>query len=303
MIRNNKSDEDLVDPKIEIFKHEPNNRPQFDDDAAQSLARLANENAHSTENDKADAESALKREWQDVEHKQVFVLDVYRSSASDSDENGDEISGWWGIEALHAPGHTSDHTVFVVVNGQGLPPPAASTLEGEYTSPLDPQVLHTATEHESSAMFTGDAVLGHGTAVFENLAQYMHSLEHVMLAYYSTSGQDASKRVPIGYPAHGAQIENIQAKLKEYIAHRKERERQILDALQGHTSTDRTVTAMQIVKIVYKDVPENLHEAAKGGVLQVLAKLEGEKKVGRVEGDERDKWNLLDDASGETSSQ
>jgi hypothetical protein len=36
---------------------------------------------------------------------------------------------------------------------------------------------------------------------------------------------------------------------------------------------------MEIVKIIYRDVPENLHEAANKGVLQILRKLKAEDKV------------------------
>ena len=46
---------------------------------------------------------------------------------------------------------------------------------------------------------------------------------------------------------------------------------------------------MEIVKVIYKDVPENLHEAAERGVVQVLDKLEKEDKV---RADDSQRWEL-----------
>ncbi|EPS31128.1 hypothetical protein POX_h09426 [Penicillium oxalicum] len=56
---------------------------------------------------------------------------------------------------------------------------------------------------EENALFTGDNVLGHGFAVVPDLAAYMASLEHMV-------AQDCTT----GYPAHGAVIENLLAKMQ-----------------------------------------------------------------------------------------
>jgi len=154
------------------------------------------------------------------------------------------------LRALHCPGHTTDHMAFVL--------------------------------EEEEAMFTGDNVLGHGTAVFEDMTAYMSSLE-VM----------AGKVGGIAYPGHGDVIKDGKQKIQGYIAHRKERENQVLEVLnqansKGGTS-EAALTSMEIVKVIYTDVPESLHEAAQRGIVQILQKLV---KDGKVEDEAQDRWRV-----------
>ncbi|EMD00235.1 hypothetical protein BAUCODRAFT_30705 [Baudoinia panamericana UAMH 10762] len=149
------------------------------------------------------------------------------------------------LRAFHCPGHTTDHMAFI--------------LEDE------------------DAMFTGDNVLGHGTAVFEDLPAYMDSLNRMQ---HQFSGR--------AYPGHGAVIEDGKTKIQEYIAHRKEREDQILGVMKDEPPNSggeagEGWTSMQIVRVVYKDYPESLHMPAERGVLQVLSKLGGESRVRKCE--------------------
>ncbi|KAF7196083.1 Lactamase-like protein nscB [Pseudocercospora fuligena] len=94
------------------------------------------------------------------------------------------------IKALHSPGHTIDHMSFIL--------------------------------EEENAMFTGDNVLGHGTAVFEDLATYINSLHKMEAAFTGKA-----------YPAHGAVIEDGPRKVREYIEHRRQREEEVLRTLEG----------------------------------------------------------------------
>ena len=91
--------------------------------------------------------------------------------------------------------------------------------------------------------------------------------------------------------AQGTVIEDGRGKIDEYIAHRKQREEEILQAL---SDIGNEATSMELVKIVYKDVPENLHEPAANGVVQVLRKLEGE---GRVAKGQHERWQIADKAT------
>ncbi|TIA55729.1 Metallo-hydrolase/oxidoreductase [Aureobasidium pullulans] len=142
------------------------------------------------------------------------------------------------LRAFYCPGHTNDHMALVL--------------------------------EEENAMFTGDNVLGQGTAVFEDLSAYMDSLQKMQ---HEFSGQ--------AYPGHGPVIENGKAKIQEYIRHRQEREGQIVDVLGREVEGGKKGwQSMDLVRVIYKGYPENLHAPAERGVLQVLEKLKKEGRVG-----------------------
>ena len=153
------------------------------------------------------------------------------------------------LRAIFTPGHAPDHLCFLL--------------------------------EEEHALFSGDNVLGVGTTVIplENgdLLDYMSSLEKLLA--------EAPARI---YPAHGPVIPDGVAKLREYLAHRRERERQVLEALQ------RADTIPAIVKIVYAAYPAALHAAAGQSVASHLVKLEREGRVRRPAGSEAlsARWTL-----------
>jgi endoribonuclease LACTB2 len=149
------------------------------------------------------------------------------------------------LRAIHSPGHTVDHCGFVL-------------------------------EEEAGALFSGDAVLGHGTAVFEDLAAYVRSLSTL---------KDACGETARIYPAHGAVVDKGRLKLQEYMDHRRQREDEVLKVV----GEEDGVTSMEIVKVVYKNYPEALHAPAEGGTRLVLRKMEGEGKVA-VDGEGR--WRV-----------
>ena len=143
------------------------------------------------------------------------------------------------LRALHTPGHAVDHLCFVV--------------------------------EEDDALISGDNVLGVGTTVIPaeggDLVDYMGSLQRAL--------QENPSRI---YPAHGPCIDDGTGKLREYIAHREEREAQILAAMAG-PSEGRAVA--EIVETVYAAYPKALHAAAAQSVTAHLLKLEREGTVQR----------------------
>jgi glyoxylase-like metal-dependent hydrolase (beta-lactamase superfamily II) len=140
------------------------------------------------------------------------------------------------ITALHTPGHTADHVAFWI--------------------------------QAAGALFTGDAVLGRGTSFIDppegDLARYLRSLERM---------RDIGPRVL--YPGHGPVVFGADAKLREYLEHRREREQQVLRAF----ASPRTIA--DAVEEIYTDYPPEVHPLAARSVLAHLIKLENEGRVRR----------------------
>jgi len=176
------------------------------------------------------------------------------------------------LKAIHCPGHTEDHMALIL--------------------------------QEENAMFTGDNVLGHGTAVFQDLGVYLASLDKMRRRWLEAANEKEGGKA---YPGHGAVVEDGKGKILEYIAHRKQREEEVLTLLKsgrsehsfgasGRSALDGTSggrddewTSMELVKIIYKDVPESLHIPAEMGVIQVLSKLQEE---GKIEEMDNERWRL-----------
>lgn len=141
-----------------------------------------------------------------------------------------------------------------------------ATLRAIFTPGHSPDHLCYVLEQEKN-LFSGDNVLGIGTTVIPatsgDLGDYMASLERLQA--------EAPRQI---YPAHGPRIEDGVAKIREYLEHRRARERQVLAALE---EGDRD--AMSMVKRIYVGYPESLHAAAAQSVTSNLKKLEREGAV------------------------
>jgi len=140
----------------------------------------------------ADVPDELKREGAD----QDFVPDVEVRDC-------DIISGSnWTIEAVHTPGHTSNHLCYALA--------------------------------QEEVLFTGDHVMGWSTSVISppdgDLYDYMESLRKLV------------DRKDVRYlPTHGPHIDNPQTYVQSFIEHRLARERQILSALKGKTVSIKSI--------------------------------------------------------------
>jgi glyoxylase-like metal-dependent hydrolase (beta-lactamase superfamily II) len=152
--------------------------------------------------------------------------------------DGEVIEGTeWGLEVLHTPGHASDHLCFFL--------------------------------EEERVLFTGDTVLSGTTAVINppdgDMAAYLQSLERLR-----------KRRLTRLCPGHGDVLDEPKAILAEYVAHRIERENQILEVLAAGPSK-----VTDLVAKIYVETPEALHDMASRSVLAHLQKLKAE---GRVSG-------------------
>lgn len=125
-------------------------------------------------------------------------------------------------------------------------------------------------EERTGSLITGDCVVGFGTVVIAppegNMIDYLASLRRYL----------ELPRLTALMPGHGPVLADARAKIEEYIAHRQAREDMIVQAMAGGAQT-----AAQIVKAVYTDVPEAMHQLAELSVLAALEKLETEGRVAR----------------------
>ncbi|KAF7176461.1 hypothetical protein CNMCM7691_002779 [Aspergillus felis] len=130
---------------------------------------------------------------------------------------------------------------------------------------------------EENAMFTGDNVLGHGTSAVENLGLYMETLRK-MQEYGCV----------VGYPAHGAVIPNLPAKIAGELAQKIRREKQCLAALtrihrnKGKPGQLGSASVGELIEAIHG---EQLDEQVRKTVIapfmdEVLRKLAEDGKVG-----------------------
>ncbi|UCC71692.1 MAG: MBL fold metallo-hydrolase [Gemmatimonadota bacterium] len=124
---------------------------------------------------------------------------------------------------------------------------------------------------QARALFTGDVILGEGTSMIA-------PPEGDMAAYMSTLERLAELDLSIIYPGHGPEIDEPAEKLIEYLEHRRERERQVLDALAAGATTPSEIRAR-----VYEDLDPRLFGAAEGSVAAHLGKLVAEGHVRATE--------------------
>lgn len=161
--------------------------------------------------------------------------------------DGDAVeAGDARLTVIHTPGHSPDHACFW---------------------------------HEPSAtVFCGDLAVAGSTVVIPasgagDLSAYLASLERVM-----------DLRPSRMLPAHGPIIEEPEALLRRYLAHRRAREDQIVAAVTaGHSSAD------SIVSHIYAAMSPVLTGMARESVMAHLLKLERDGRVRR----DADGWTII----------
>jgi glyoxylase-like metal-dependent hydrolase (beta-lactamase superfamily II) len=141
------------------------------------------------------------------------------------------------LRVVYTPGHRFDHVCFLL--------------------------------EDARALFAGDLVAGIGTVVIAppegDLLDYMASLQRLF-----------ALDLNVILPAHGPEIDDPRALLEHYLAHREERERQVLDGLAAGPAT-----IPMLVARIYTDVDPQLHPVAALSVEAHLLKLEREERVAR----------------------
>jgi glyoxylase-like metal-dependent hydrolase (beta-lactamase superfamily II) len=158
----------------------------------------------------------------------------------------DSAPAFEGLVALATPGHTRDSVC-----------------------------LWNPAEH---VLFTGDLVLGTGTAVLDDapgaLTDYLQSLERL-----STLGPRTI------YPGHGPIVADGSGKLTEYRNHRRQRVQQVLDALVASGPS----TVEELAAAIYTDIPSSMLPMA---ARNVRANLDMLLAQGRVQAAGTQRWQL-----------
>ena len=137
---------------------------------------------------------------------------------------GQVLSGpGWTVEAIATPGHTSNHICYAL--------------------------------KEENALLSGDHIMGWSTTVVSppdgDMTDYMNSLDLIKAREFTTL-----------WPTHGPPVTAVTPFIEAYIAHRKDREAQVLAALGSGQTRIKTM-----VPVLYAAVDSRLHPAAARSVL------------------------------------
>jgi glyoxylase-like metal-dependent hydrolase (beta-lactamase superfamily II) len=162
--------------------------------------------------------------------------------------DGDQVvNGDIAIEALHTPGHASNHLAYIVRTGDEV------------------------------VLFSGDHVMSGSTVVIAppdgDMAHYLKSLHKVL---------DLEPPATVIAPGHGSVVSDPRALVEYYVSHRLQREAAVLASLTAR----RQAIIEEIVTDVYTDVPEALHPIARFSVWAHLRKLRDEAAVTSDDPDE-----------------
>jgi glyoxylase-like metal-dependent hydrolase (beta-lactamase superfamily II) len=115
------------------------------------------------------------------------------------------------------------------------------------------EVIHTPGHAEdhlcfrlADVLFTGDHIMGGSSVMVEDMGSYLASLEKLR-------GTGLSRL----NPGHGEEMDHPDQVIDWYLAHRRQRHEEILEAIRaGAASVD------EIVEIVYREVDRALHPLA-----------------------------------------
>lgn len=146
----------------------------------------------------------------------------------------------FSLKAVATPGHTSNHLAIAM--------------------------------DVDNALFTGDHIMGWSTTV-------VSPPDGDMRAYFDSLKKVIGRHDSILWPTHGGPVTDPQPFLAAYLAHREERERQIIQQLaEGNT------TIPGIVKVLYASIDKRLHRPARRSVWSHLRKLVDDGVVATVDG-------------------
>jgi len=176
-----------------------------------------------------------------------------------------------GIVLTHGHGDHADGAPGLAEQSGGVPVlrPKDGERAGPFTAIATPghSPDHVCLAYENGVLFSGDTVLGRGSVFVApgegSMGDYLDSLRRLQ-----------TLELTVICPGHGPFVWNPHAKLAEYLAHRLDRERRLLEALDsGARTTD------ELLGIVWSDVPAELRPAAAITLEAHLEKLSDEGRL------------------------
>ena len=134
---------------------------------------------------------------------------------------GDVIQGdGWTIDAIHTPGHTSNHMCYAL--------------------------------RDENTLFSGDHIMGWSTSVVSppdgHMGDYLDSLERIKARHFDKI-----------WPTHGPCIEDVDRFVQAYNDHRLNREAQIMDAVNSGMSAIMDIVEKLYVDIDKRLYPAAAH--------------------------------------------
>ena len=216
-----------------------------------------------------------------VGHDPAWLIDPGPALVEHVDALDDELQRRGGLGGIALTHDHSDHSEAVPVVRDRHPGAVLAAARGQVDVQLGdgdsvgPLVALAVPGHAPDHLvylweevaFTGDAVLGEGSVFI--------SPDPGALAGY-LDGLRALRRRPLALilPGHGPIVDYPAAKLDQYIAHRLERERRLVDALAGGKRSVR-----ELLDEVWSDVPAPLRPPAALTLAAHLDKLEDEGRL------------------------
>jgi glyoxylase-like metal-dependent hydrolase (beta-lactamase superfamily II) len=115
------------------------------------------------------------------------------------------------------------------------------------------EVIHTPGHAEdhlcfrlTDVLFTGDHIMGGSSVMVEDMGSYLASLEKLL-------GTGLSRL----NPGHGEEMDHPDQVIDWYLAHRRQRHEEILEAIRGGAAS-----VDEVVEVVYREVDRALHPLA-----------------------------------------
>jgi glyoxylase-like metal-dependent hydrolase (beta-lactamase superfamily II) len=173
-----------------------------------------------------------------------------------------------GIEGVVLTHSHSDHAEGAPLLGAPVVLPAGDEEVGPFRALATPgHSVDSVCLTFGRACFTGDTVLGEGSV-------FIAPGEGSLSAYLDSLRRLRKLDLDVLCPGHGPYVRNPAAKLDEYIAHRLDRERRLVEALESGLRTRD-----ELLDAAWPDAPPDLRAAAALTLAAHLEKLSEENRL------------------------